>query len=493
MLSGKKNRVSRTTEQNVSAHNSYESVRTQPSDTPKDIQARLQPRDPKVMSTRSYEPHDKTEKNTDLVKRGPAGRKILIATAVYHPMVNGVAVFSHNLALGLAKRGNQVLVVCPSQTGKSYEKEEDGVRVCYLKSVAAKVYPDQIHKVPEAKRFLGVKWPRFFYKHGFRVSLFPAKEISRILDEFRPDIVHIQVSDSIGLSVASYARKHKIPIITTEHNQPEVITEPLKVPKVAKKPLDAVLRAYFINRQSKSDFVTMPTEKAISDLLLARGREFPVPVMAVSNGVDLAKFKPGLGSEEIYKKYKISKETPIVLYVGRVDPEKEVGKVIRAYEMAVREVPEAKLLIVGDGVDKVNLEKMIKKRGLGDKVKFLGRITPPDLYELYRVGSVFVTASEVETQGIVLIEAAATGLPLVAVDAGAVGEICRTGENGFLCQPGNIKEMSEGIRRILTDKKLRDKFSKKSIILANEHDLEKTIDKFIAIYDQVIKISSEKD
>ena len=173
--------------------------------------------------------------------------RIVIATAVYHPMINGVAVFSYNLARGLAKRGHEVMVICPSQTGKSYTRTIDGVKTCYLKSVQAKVYPDQIHAVPKKRKL--------FYKHGFRVSVFPQKEVKRILAEFQPDVVHVQVSDPIGLSVVSYARKHGVPVVTTEHNQPEVITEPLGVPGFIKKPMDALLAAYFANRQSKSDFV----------------------------------------------------------------------------------------------------------------------------------------------------------------------------------------------------------------------------------------------
>ena len=88
--------------------------------------------------------------------------KIVIATAVYYPMINGVAVFSHNLAIGLVRRGHEVMVICPSQTGKNYTRTVDGVKMVYLKSVQAKVYPDQIHSVPEKKKFLGHKLPRLF-------------------------------------------------------------------------------------------------------------------------------------------------------------------------------------------------------------------------------------------------------------------------------------------------------------------------------------------
>ena len=411
--------------------------------------------------------------------------KIVIATAVYYPQINGVAVFSHNLAVGLASRGNDVMVICPSQTGKNYSRTIDNVKTVYLRSVQAKVYPDQIHPVPEKKKVLGHKLPRLLYKHGFRVSVFPTLEVKKVLDEFQPDVVHVQVSDPIGLSVVSYARRHDIPVVTTEHNQPEVLTESLKMPGVVRKGANAVLSAYFRNRQSKSDFVTMPTEKAICGLI-GEGTEFPVPVAAVSNGVDLSHFKPGKVADEIYSKYGLSREGLKILYVGRVDPEKQVGLVISAFNKARKDLPKTELIIVGDGVDKAKLEKKVEAEGLSECVKFLGRVLPPDLYELYKIGDVFATASEIETQGIVLIEAAASGLPLIAVDKGAVSEVCRDGENGYLCQPKAVDEISRAMVKLLTNDKLRGRFAEKSVKIAAEHDFEKTLDKFINIYNKVI-------
>lgn len=413
--------------------------------------------------------------------------KIVIATAAYYPMVSGVAMFSHNLAVGLAKRGNEVMVICPSQTGRNYTRMVDGVKTVYLKSVDVKVYPDQIHAVPEKKRFFGMKLPHLVYKHGLRVSAFPQREVKKALDGFKPDVVHVQVSDPIGLTVVWYARRRGIPVVTTEHNQPDVFTDPLKVPGLVKKPVNYLLASYFRNRQSKSDFVTMPTEKAIKDLIWSRGKGFPVPVAAVSNGVDLLNFKPGNASTEIYAKYNLSIDRPIVLYVGRVDPEKKIGVVIDAFKEARKEVPKAMLVIVGDGVDKTKLEEKVRKMGLTEDVKFLGRVLPPDLYELYKIGDVFATASEIETQGMVLIEAAACGLPLIAVDKGAVSEVCITNKNGFLCQPENREEISDAIVKILSDDALRVKFSENSVKIASEHDFEKTLDKFTNIYNKVIQ------
>ena len=402
--------------------------------------------------------------------------KILIATAVYYPQINGVAVFSHNLAMGLSKRGYEVAVICPSQTGKNHTKTIDGVKVYYLKSIQLKLYPDQIHVVPKGHKII--------YKHGFRVSVFPSKEITEIMSKFEPDVVHVQVSDPIELSVVSYAKKHNIPVVTTEHNQPEVLTAPIHVPRIIKKPVNAMLSAYSRNRHSKSDFVTMPTKQAIDQLLYNSGKKLDVPIAAVSNGVDLSNFKPGKVSPKIYTKYGLAVDTPTVLYVGRIDPEKRVGTIIEAFMKVLESVPKAQLLIVGDGVDKARLER---KYGVIGNIRFLGRVSGNDLYDLYKIGWVFATASEIETQGIVLIEAAASGLPLVAVDKGAVSEVCIDEENGYLCEPRSVSEIANAITTILTDEKLRKDFAKKSLEIAKEHDFEMTLDRFINIYKKVVE------
>ena len=408
--------------------------------------------------------------------------KIAIATPVFYPMINGVAMFSYNLASGLAARGNEVLVLTPSQNKYYHTDTVNGVKVVYLSSTDVKVYPDQIHEVPKKK---------LIYKHGLKASLLPARQIKRALETFRPDVVHVQGSDPIGVATVSYARKNKIPVVTTEHNQPEVLTQSLKMPGFTRKPVNNMLSSYFVKRQKKSDYVTMPTKLAIKKLL--GEQKFPVPVEAVSNGVDLAAFKPGRVDESIYKKYNIPDDVKIVLYIGRVDPEKKVGTVMRAFADFIYRCKSNKLdrlsktlfVIVGDGVDRPRLQEEAKTIGVAENVKFLGRVTGPDLPELYKMGSVFVTASEIETQGIVLIEAAASGLPLVAVDAGAVAEVCKNGENGYLIKPGDVASMTGAIYRILSDRELREKLSSKSVEIASEHSLDKTIDKFLEIYQKV--------
>jgi len=405
--------------------------------------------------------------------------KIAIATPVYYPMINGVAMFSYNLAKGLAARGNEVVVITPSHTCKKHVELEEGVKVQYLKSFDVKVYPDQIHDVPKKK---------LIYKHGLKAAALPNRQIKKILDEFKPDVVHVQGSDPVGVATVKYAKKHGIPVVATEHNQPEVLTESLHMPGVMRKPVNNMLSSYFRKRQLKSDYATMPTQLAINKL--TKGKDVGVPIEAVSNGVDLSAFKPGKASDAIYNKYNIPKDVPTILYIGRVDPEKQVDAVLKSFakfldEHKLDKLSKTLFLVTGDGVALSGLKSEAKRLGIANSVKFLGRVTAPDLYEVYKMGNVFVTASQIETQGIVLIEAAATGLPLIAVNGGAVAEVCQNDVNGILLNPGDEKGMTDAISRILSDDKLRQKMSDASLKIAAEHSLERTIDKFLEIYNKV--------
>lgn len=414
--------------------------------------------------------------------------KIAIASDIYYPMTNGVAVFAHNLALGLARKGHEVMVICPSFDGKYHETNDNGVRTVHLTSKRFPFYPDQINEVPEKREVLGIKLPRTRYEHGIWWSVKPYREIKRVLDTFKPDVVHLQTAETIAIATIRYVRRRNIPLVSTGHAYPDNVTSQFGFLKPVKKPVDALLKTYMASFLKHSEYATVPTEMAISGLLPENRKRFKVPVEALSNGVDLAQFKPGKPDTKILNKYNIKPGIPRVLYVGRVDPEKSISKVVEAFAKALPEVLKAELLIVGDGIDKINLEEQVKELGISQNVKFPGRILPPDLVEIYKVGSVFATASETETQGIVLIEAAAMGLPLIAVNAGAVSEICQNNQNGILCQPGNVDEMAEAMKKFLTDSRLREKFGKKSLEIAKIHDINHTLARFEEIYQAAIEL-----
>lgn len=418
--------------------------------------------------------------------------RIAITTDLYYPMTNGVAVFAHNLAKGLAKQGHEVMVICPSFTGKGYKRRQNGVNTVCLRSMRFPFYPDQINKVPDHKEILGKSLPRLAYRHGIWVAVEPYLAMKKALDRFCPDVIHNQTAETIAIAARRYAKKRDIPMVSTGHAYPDNITGQIKVLKPIKRPVDAALRTYMASFLKHSEYATMPTEMAIDDLVPKNRRRFKVPVEPLSNGVDLSQFTPRKPKQKVLKHFRLQPGRMRVLYVGRVDPEKSIGNVITAFVEVLDKLPEAELVIVGDGTDRSRLRDLTKGFGIEKSVRFLGRVMLPDIADIYRGSTVFVTASETETQGIVLIEAAATGLPLVAVDAGAVRELCQNRKNGILCQPGDTSALARALVKILQDQKLQEKYGAASLDIAKQHDLNSTLARFVEIYQEAIELKGKK-
>lgn len=414
--------------------------------------------------------------------------KIVISTDIYYPMINGVAVFSRNLAAGLTKRGHDVLVLAPSISGdfESEYDEEYGFKVVRLSSKKMMLYPDQINKVPEKKDFLGMKMPQLLYKNGLHVSYMPDLEIKRVLSEFQPDIIHNQTPGPVALAILRYARRHKVALVSTDHAYPDNLTQQVKLPELAKKPINAVMNAYFVSFLKRSDYATVPTEQVLTDCIPKSKLFFRVPIEALSNGIDLSRFAKGRVNHEIYERYDINPKKPTILYIGRVDPEKSLDVLMDAFVQVQKTIPEAQLVMVGDGTMRPKLEKMAENAGISDKVVFTGRVIGKDLPQLYRTGDVFAITSKTETQSIVLLEAMATGLPAVAVKAGAIPELVHNGGNGYLCEADDVDAVAKSLIRILQDKNLRETMSEKSLELIKKHDISYTLTRIEEIYHRVL-------
>jgi glycosyltransferase involved in cell wall biosynthesis len=382
--------------------------------------------------------------------------KILIAADLHWPTINGVATFSRNLAKGLSARGHEVLVIAPSQTGKSYE-EYDGN---YL-----------------IKRTASVPFP--FYQN-FRISLAPQMEVKKIVQDFKPDVIHLQMCLAIGNATLRYGNKYGIPIVATNHAMPDNLMDNMKLLAPVSRPINYLITEYGAWFHGKVDYVTLPTQSAIE---LFGEKRRPARVEAVSNGIDLSKFTTSKAGKEIYEKFDIPTNKKIVSYIGRIDAEKHISVLIKAF---VRVLDMAKtpshLLIVGDGTDKEHLMNLVHENGIAKHVTFTGRVTDDEIMELHKVGDVFCMPSPAELQSISTLEAMASGKPVVAVDAGALGELCQEGHNGYLCERDNDEQIAASLAELLDDADLRKKFGRASLEIAGTHDIEHTLDRFEEIY-----------
>ena len=360
--------------------------------------------------------------------------KILIASDLHWPTINGVATFSRNLALGLAERGHEVVVIAPSQTGKAY------------------VEKDRNHTV---YRTVSVPFP--FYQN-FRISITPQREVKKIIEDFQPDVIHIQMLMWIGQATMKYGNKFGIPVVCTNHAMPENLLENVKLLAPVARPVSFMLKEY---------------------------GQVSVPIKAVSNGVDLSRFTPGVAPKSLYKKFKIPNNVPIVTYVGRLDAEKHLHVLVKAFKNVLTD-HESHLVVVGDGNDRENMEHLASKLGIRRHITFCGKVSDEDLVQLHKIGNVFCMPSPAELQSIATLEAMASGLPIVAVDAGALRELCQDNRNGYLCKQDDYQQISESISKILSDDKKRHSMSNESLLIAHEHDINTTFDTFEEIYRSLI-------
>lgn len=385
--------------------------------------------------------------------------KILIASDLHWPTINGVSTFTRNLAQGLASHGHEVIVIAPSQTGKRYNEVDGNYAV---------------------HRTASVPFP--FYQN-FRISLTPRREVKKIILEFDPDVIHIQMMLNIGQATMHYGNKFGIPIVSTNHAMPENLMDNLKLLAPVARPINYMLKEYGARFHAKADFVTLPTQSAI-DMYDAYSK-VNVPMEAVSNGIDLAKYTVGIPDPEVLAKFGLPTDRPIITYIGRVDAEKHLFVLIRAF-VRVLEQKEAHLLVVGDGTDVANLKVLAQEVGIFDHVTFTGRVGDCDLVALHKVGTVYCMPSPAELQSIATLEAMASGQPVVAVNAGALGELCQNERNGYLCERDNDEQIAAGLLKLISDQKLRATMSAESLAIAKTHNLEDTLCHFEAIYTKLI-------
>jgi len=230
----------------------------------------------------------------------------------------------------------------------------------------------------------------------------------------------------------------------------------------------------------------VPT-KTIAKTVNAMGGFMP---LAISNGVDLKRFAPVQErinySKQLYKRLGLNPRKPTILHVGRLDKDKQVDVIIRSASKAMEKI-DAQLLVVGDGECREDLTKLTIRLGIRDRTSFPGFMDPvEEIPAVYKIASVFTTASEIETQGLVLLEALATELPVVAVEATCIPEVVKHNINGFLTQPGDEAAITDRLIEILRDPVRARQMGRLGRLIAENHAINNSIDRHEILYKSII-------
>jgi glycosyltransferase involved in cell wall biosynthesis len=383
-------------------------------------------------------------------------------------MISGAALTAQQLARGQAARGHAVLVVAASDHGSAYHNTTHGVQVARLRS-----FPNPLRAQQ-------------------RFTAWPGPALLATLRSFRPQIIHLHDPLNMGQAALDAARGLGCPAVLTLHALPSLVAA--YAPRVLGLPrlVEAVLWAYGQAFTKRCQALVAPSAAVAAVVQARTGRTAEL----ISDGVDLDLFTPTPASateaDDLRRKYRLDPRLPVILYVGRLDMEKRVQLALQAAARVLRAAP-AQMLIVGDGTQRAALIELSRRLGIGERTHFAGYVEPSgDLPGLYRLATVFVMASEVETEGVVVVEAGASGLPIVAVRATSLPEIVDDGRTGCLVPPGDEAAMADRLLELVRDPaRARAMGQAGRAKLAHSHGFGVTVDSYDRLYARLVAAAEE--
>lgn len=386
--------------------------------------------------------------------------RILIVADNYYPNVNGSSYFTQRLAYYLKKRGHEILVMSASKTLRHEPYRHNEIDVFGIRSYPLSfVYQDFRFALP-----IGIKGA-----------------IEREIKRFRPDVIHIQDHFVIAPVVLKIAKKLSIPIMGTNHFMPENLLHYLHLPKPLRKMAKNWMWGEFRKVFEQLFVVTTPTATAAG---LLKEVKLTKPVLAVSNGIDLTRFKTSNNGDYLKKRYNLP-DKPILLYVGRLDKEKNLNVILQALPSVLAKT-NMHFVVAGKGAQSKHLKDLVVALNIEKSVSFIGFVPDEDLPNLYLIADCFIIAGIAELQSLVTMEAMASGLPVVAVNAMALPELVRHGENGYLFEIGEISKLADLLIEIFSNPEQRKHMGQRSQEIIQAHDIDKTMEIFESIYHQII-------
>lgn len=326
-----------------------------------------------------------------------------IFTDCYYPQINGVVTSTIILKEELEKRGHNVTIITVKVPG--YVDNEPGIL--------------RVPSIPFRK------WKEF------RIGLIYPYSIIKKIKDLNLDVIHTQTEFSVCLMARILAKRFRIPVIHTYHTMYEDYTHYVARTKINRKiasKLSKVGSKLYLNECAS---IIAPSEKTKNAL-----RRYGVTNMidVIPTGIKLDNFKKGLYTEEQIKAKRlelgIKPDEKVIMFLGRIAEEKSIDVIIKQMPIVLNRLPNTKLLIVGDGPAKKNLEKLSAQLEMGNHIIFTGKVPWQETGLYYQCSDLFITASKTETQGLTILEAMAAGVPIVVRKDDNIKDVITDGVNG---------------------------------------------------------------
>lgn len=343
-----------------------------------------------------------------------------IFTDSYRPEISGVVVSVQTLKQALTARGHRVFIFAPDNPAA--QPEED------------------VYRLPSV--------PVIFQK-SLRLAVSVTPEALTAISQIKLDVIHTQTEFTLGFFAKAVALILDLPIIHTYHTMYKDYVHYITKGKLVHLSEDMVrvLSRRFCNAD---DMIIAPTDK-VRNVLLSYGVKRPIRI--VPSGVDLTRFQLAAADPEtrnaVRKEMGIAETTPLIVFIGRIAKEKSIDMLIRAMSVLHEKMPEARLLIVGDGPEKAPLEKLASEICSKGSVLFAGSRPWVEIPSYYRAGDAFVSASVTETQGLTILEAMAALVPVIARQDPSFAAMISDGVDGRLFV--GEEDLPETLFQVLSD------------------------------------------
>lgn len=381
---------------------------------------------------------------------------ILCVTDNYHPAVNGIVTQIDLLEAEFERQGHKMYIVAPS-TGKPFKDKENVFRL-----------PSLVNPARPLDRFCIPK----------------SAKLTKLLLEKKIDVVHnhLFVAGFFGHSIAKKINAPMVATLHTPFTQYVRWTVPFLQP-VAWPFLVPLYRWYF----SFHDMAIAPSSRAGDEL---KDAGIKTPIKVLYNGIVLKVFTEA--TDKLFReKYHIDKNIPLAVSVGRIDPGKNVDLIIKATKIVLKEVPNLKLVIIGDGMLKKNMEELVKKENLEGSIQFTGFLDRDLIASAFKASNMTLMASDTDVLSTVMIEAMAAGNPLIAVNDKAMLPLVEQERNGFLTKK-TPEDFARHMLILLKDKALAEKYGKESSAMSKNFTVEKTVNNLLQVYTELIKARQAK-
>ena len=381
--------------------------------------------------------------------------RVLMISDVYFPRINGVSTSIQTFQRELAALGHEVVLIAPE-----YGPDDDT--------------PEWLYRIPSRRVLLDAE-----DRMMKRESVYALTDTLKRKDF---DLIHIQTPFVAHYAGIELSRRLNIPRIETYHTHFEEYL--YNYLPWSPRPLTRFATRWFNRRQcNEVDALVVPSTAMIK-VLNDYGIERPVEIVAT--GLDEGFFIPGDG-DRFRTSYGIPAERPLLVHIGRVAHEKNIDFLLRMLAILVRTLPEVLLVIAGEGPAENHLHNLARSLKLEDNVLFVGYLDRETvLRDCYRAGDAFVFASKTETQGLVLLEAMAQGVPVVSISALGTADILDA-RRGAVVAAENIDEFAARTAAVLRDKTLRTELGMEAEDYAREWSARAFAVKMASLYEGAVR------